>query len=375
MRHLKLICFYIVLFAAPTVTVLGMGEVLARAFFPQFKNQVTNERYSVGKRVYRDERLGLPVRVPNPKYGPNEVQTSKVILVFGDSISGGHGLAYEDIYWVKWQRLMNFEYSDPPEVIAVVASGNNFLDNLEQMRAAVAKFKALHVHILGVIYQFNFNDITPYSKMDLLNLEHVDSTRKNWWKALVRFRLEYLNESVLQRVMSHYIGRLFRPKTQDCVKRGLSALESMTWSYGSRPFREQAERLWSDFETKVREAKRESESIPFFILISPMLYDIDHENVHDETFSKTNLAWDCQTIDPRERLKRIADGVHVELVDPTKYIRERFIARIQEGNPERFFFVSDDNHFNETASMHFAEFSYYSIIKKILGSHPRNLSN
>ena len=101
--------------------------------------------------------------------------------------------------------------------------------------------------------------------------------------------------------------------------------------------------------------------------------DIDHENVHDETFSKTNLAWNCQTIDPRGELKRIADGAHVELVDPTQYIRRRFLARIEEGNPERFFFVSDDNHFNHLASMYFAEFSYYSVIKKILGGRSMNV--
>jgi hypothetical protein len=341
--------------------------MLARVWFPQFKNQVTNEHYTLGKRFYMEERLGMPVRVPNQKDGSNEVQANRVILVFGDSISGGHGLAYEDIYWTRWQRLLEFEYKDPPEVIAVVAPGNNFVDNLAQMKTAVTRFKAAQIDVVGIIYQFNFNDITPYSKQDLLNLEHIDPAQRQWWKALVRFRLEYLNESVLQRVVSHYIARLFRANTEDCDKRGLSALGSGTWSYGARPFQNQAKQLWSDFEKEVFDVKRVSGSIPFFILISPLLYDIDHENVHDETFSKTNLAWNCQTIDPRRELKRIADAAHVELVDPTQYIRRRFLARIEEGNPERFFFVSDDNHFNHLASMYFAEVSYYSVIKKILG--------
>ena len=367
LRNLKLFCFYVVLFAVPTVAILGIGEVLARAFFPQFKNQVTNEHYTLGKRFYRDERLGMPVRVPKPKDGPTDVHTSKVILVFGDSISGGHGLAYEDIYWARWQRLLELEYRDPPEVIAVVAPGNNFIDNFAQMKTAVTRFKTAQLDVLGIIYQFNFNDITPYSKQDLLNLEHIDTAHRQWWRALVRFRLEYLNQSVLQRVLSHYIARLFRAKAMDCNTRGLSVLESLTWSYGSLPFQKEAEKLWSDFAREVQDIKRETGSIPFFILISPMVYDIDHENVHDEIFSKTNLAWNCRTIEPRGKLKRIADAADAELVDPTQYIRGRFLARKEEGNPERLFFVSDDNHFNHIASVYFADFSYYSIIKKILG--------
>ena len=355
------------LLAAPTVTILAIGEMFARAFFPEFKNQVTNEHYTLGKRFHRDERLGMPVRVAKPKHGPTAEQTNKVILVFGDSISGGHGLAYEDIYWVKWQRLLELEYRDPPEIIAVVAPGNNFIDNLGQMKTAIARFKTAHADILGVIYQFNFNDITPYSKQDLLNLEHIDTRHRQWWKALVRFRLEYLNQSVLQRVVSHYVARVFRNNSEDCDKRGLSALESMTWSYGSRPFKKQAEQLWSDFTRVLLDVKKEAGRIPVGILISPMLYDIDHENIHDETFAKTHLLWTCRTIDPRAELQRIADTAHIELVDPTEYMRRQFLARIKEGNPERFFFVSDDNHFNQLASMYFAEFSYYSMIKRLLG--------
>jgi hypothetical protein len=241
------------------------------------------------------------------------------------------------------------------------------------MKTAIARFKAAHADILGVIYQFNFNDITPYSKEDLLNLEHIDTAHRQWWKTLVRFRLEYLNQSVLQRVLSHYIARVFRNKGEDCDKRGLSALESMTWSYGSRPFKKEAEQLWSDFTRALLDVKKEAGSIPVGILISPMLYDIDHENIHDETFSKTHLAWNCRTIDPRAELRRIADMGHIELVDPTQYVRQRFLVRIEEGNPERFFFVSDDNHFNQVASMYVAEFSYYSMIKKLLGPRSSGL--
>ena len=62
-----------------------------------------------------EERLGMPVRVPDQKDGSNEVKTNNVILVFGDSISGGHGLAYEDIYWARWQRLLEFEYQTLPK--------------------------------------------------------------------------------------------------------------------------------------------------------------------------------------------------------------------------------------------------------------------
>jgi hypothetical protein len=363
---IKQICFYIVLIAAPTLLLLGIGEVLARAFFPQFKNQVTNEHYTLGKRFHTDQLLGMPVRVPVLKDGGTQLQTNKVILVFGDSISGGHGLAYEDIFWAHWERLLKLEYENPPEVIAIVATGNNFVDNFEQIKNAVSKFRATQIDILGIIYQFNFNDIAPYTKQDLLNLEHIKTTSREWWKTMVRFRLQYLNQSVLQRVLSHYIARIFGSKSEDCEERGVSALGSVTWSYGALPFRKEAAELWMDFEKGMQEVKEQIGNVPFYILISPILYDIDHENIHNETFEKTNFAWNCQTLDPRIKLQKIADNTNIPLVDPTQYIRQHFLARIEEGNPERFFFVSDDNHFNHITSIYLADFSYFSIIKKIL---------
>ncbi len=363
---LKKALFYAVLLAGPTLTLLGIGEVLARAFFPEFKNQITNEQYTLGQRLYSSEMLGMRVRVPQPTDRAPRLEKNRVLLVFGDSISGGHGLAYDDIYWARWKRLVSLEYENPPEIVAIVAPGNNFVDNLSQIRKAIEHFEAEHVEIIGLVYQFNFNDIAPYSKQDLLDLKHINTNHQDWWRAVVRFRLNYLNHSVLQRVLSHYMARLISGQSTDCTQRGISALESMTWSYGALPFRTEAERLWKDFETQIHEVKNRAGSIPFYILISPTLYDIDHENIHTETFSKTNLAWNCQTIEPRTRLKKLSSEAQVELVDPTPYIRQRFLARIEEGNPERFFFPSDDNHFNRLASMYFSEFSYFSIVKNVL---------
>ena len=50
------------------------------------------------------------------------------------------------------------------------------------MKTAVTRFKASQIDVLGIIYQFNFNDITPYSKQDLLNLEHIDPAQVNGGK-------------------------------------------------------------------------------------------------------------------------------------------------------------------------------------------------
>jgi len=368
---IKKALFYTVLLAVPTLTLLGIGEILARAFFPQFKNQITNEEYTLGQRFHSSEMLGMRVRVPKPTDHTPRLKKNNVLLVFGDSISGGHGLAYDDIYWARWERLLAFEYENPPEIVAIVAPGNNFVDNLNQIQHAIEHFETEHVKIVGLVYQFNFNDIAPYSKQDLLDLKHINTTHQDWWKAIVRFRLNYLNHSVLQRVLSHYISRLISGQSTDCTQRGISALESMTWSYGALPFRTEAERLWKDFETQIHEVKNRAGSIPFYILVSPTLYDIDHENIHNETFSKTNLAWNCQTIDPRAKLKKLSDEAQVELVDPILYLRQRFLARIEEGNPERFFFLSDDNHFNRLTSMYFSEFSYYAIVKDVMNRTQR----
>ena len=366
MHKTKKFFFYLVLIFVPTLLLFGIGEIVSRAFFPQFKNQVTNENYTVGKRHHTGKIFGFPVRLPTSETSLKLKPKDKVILVFGDSISGGYGHAYEDIYWRRWQRTLELEYDNPPTVVSINAMGNNFNDNFEQIEAALSRFRAENITILGIVYQYNFNDIAPYTKQDLLNLEHLEVTHRDWWNKMMRFRLNYLNRSVLQRVLSHYVARIFRSKSEDCEERGVSALGSITWSYGAVPFSKEAEELWLDFEKKLLEVKKKASNLPFFILLSPIMPDIDSENIHEETFAKNNYLWPCATIEPRKKLQKISARVGATLVDPTKYIKKHFLSRVKEGNPERFFLVSDDNHFNSITSAYLADFSYFAIIKKIL---------
>ena len=186
------------------------------------------------------------------------------------------------------------------------------------------------------------------------------------FRAFALWRYEHLNHSVLLRVGQYYAGMAARWRPGGCHARGLTALGQYTWAYGSVRFRDEAEGYWRDFQVALRELKSVSDAIgaPLVIMVSPLVFDIDRAGRHPY-FNHLNLDFSCATIAPRERLGRAAGSLGIPIVDPAPYVREKFEARLAEGNFTRFFFPADTNHFTPVTAGYIAEYLAESLFSRL----------
>src|SRR5262245_8072801 len=102
--------------------VLGTAEISARLAFPEFQGHLHSATKTLGVNRYISSFKGYLVRVPHPGYQPDA--RKPLFVVLGDSISNGYGMAYEDIYWVRLQRLAVMHGAGDLEFLALAAYGN-----------------------------------------------------------------------------------------------------------------------------------------------------------------------------------------------------------------------------------------------------------
>ena len=157
--------------------------------------------------------------------------------------------------------------------------------------------------------------------------------------------------------MQHFGGQLIRKTSGSCEKRGRDALSFYTWTFGSKGYEEDSNLYWKEFENQLISVNETAKKLnaTFTVVIIPLVYDIDTKGLHPH-FNHTNLDFSCATIDPRVRLAEISARHGIKLLDPTKFMRERFEARVKEGNFTPFFFTADENHITSTASGYLADF-------------------
>ncbi len=139
-----------------TLVLFGALEVLARLVYPEFRGHVHSATKTLGVNYFLAREV--PIRIPEPGH-PIRLDRP-VVIVLGDSISHGYGMAYEDIYWVRLARMMQLELgAKAPEFISLSYYGNNLQDSVVQLE----KFLGQHhqVDVREIIYQFNFNDVVP----------------------------------------------------------------------------------------------------------------------------------------------------------------------------------------------------------------------
>lgn len=366
---LKILVMNIIIFFGIFVVL----EITCRAIFPEFKDDIHSPSLTYGKHLLLTDNLerfeGISIRVPYPDYKLN--QNDDIILILGDSISNGYGHSYEDIYWNKFQRLVNMLNSDPIQVVALSGYGNNLADSKAKLEEYLDNKKLPEIKI--IMYQFNLNDITPYGRRELKKREGYQGIRRTEvFRRFAKFRYEYLNKSVFLRVVQHYSGVFSWNRDGSCEERKIDALGNYTWTFGSKPFKSQSETLWEEFENDLRSMKELSDSIgaKFIIFISPILYDIDQSGYHPY-YNCYKLDFTCATIDPRKRLRSITKQLDIDIIDPAVYIRKHFEKRIQEHNFTPFFFTADNNHFTPITSGYIAEylFSYYANSFPYLGKN------
>lgn len=373
-----------------TIIFFGLTEVVARFVYPEFAGQIHSATKTLGKDFYLTENP--PIRIPTKNY---DLKLEKpLVIILGDSISHGYGMAYEDIYWVRMQHLLQLEQGNlAPEFLSLSYYGNNLQDSVGQ----IEKYLAQHnkIELKEIIYQFNFNDVVPEAygrqalhtnkknqapsadenlpttksnKTESTNSDAVLSKTSEKARFLSSLRAEYMNYSVFLRVAQHYTGKFTRKTSGDCFARDLSALGPYTWTYGSKKYAEESQILWQNFKVALEELKKVavSKGATLSIVISPLMFDIDREGYHPQ-YNYLNYDFSCATINPREKLAEFARELDLSVYDPTEYMRESFESRIREGNFTPYFFTADENHITPVAASLMAEYLFINASKKYPG--------
>jgi hypothetical protein len=371
-----------------TLVLFGFAEVVCRLVFPEFEGQVHSSSKTLGKNFYLTENP--PIRIPTKNYA---LKIEKpLVIILGDSISHGYGMAYEDIYWVRLQQLLRLEQGEQaPEFLSISYYGNNLQDSVGQIEKYLKQHEKLELK--EIVYQFNFNDIVPevYGRQGLhqakqaskqettttaetnntvstatsTNPDTAVSKQSEKARFLSALRAEYMNYSVFLRVAQHYAGKITRQTSGNCMERDLNALGPYTWTYGSKKYAEESQVLWKNFRIALEELKgvADAKGAKLSIVISPLLFDIDRQGHHPQ-YNYLNYDFSCATIDPRAKLAEFAQSLGVELIDPTEYMRSSFEARVAEGNFTPFFLTADENHITPVAASLMAEYLYTNTLKK-----------
>ena len=230
---------------------------------------------------------------------------------------------------------------------------HNFVDNIDNALTLLDSDQLKNTKPKKVIYQFNFNDISPIKRS---NLRQRISSQSLWLK-FSKWRYEHLNKSTLLRVLQNHAGIWKRKHSGDCIERAYDALGAYTWTYGSQFVSADSEVLWQKFENNVSSFSKllEQEGLKFEIVVAPTLYQVDIHRIHPHNFYY-NLDFSCATQEPLKRLKKLATENSIVLHDPTSYLRTQFENRFHDENFVQFYFAGDDNHFTPLASNYVAQF-------------------
>lgn len=308
----------------------------------------------------QDENITNLIRLPfrSKSFKPLLESGDKYIGVIGDSVTYGHSLSYEDIFWVRLQRFLKLTKSDNVRVVTMGNIASNFEDTLTRLRYMLEKYNG---SFSTIIYQFNYNDITPYNRKAIKSIRN-DSTKVNVnmisiYKTFMQWWHHNMFNSAFLRAVQHFGGGFLRSNSGNCEDRGVNALNQYSWAYGSKAIIEQSKVVWKQYSIFLKKAVKlvNSYDAEFVILVSPLMYHIDKEKFHP-SFDHLKLDFTCATINPLEKLKAISKENNIKVIDPTDYVRAGFKARLKEGNGQPFYFLGDDNHPNSIASEYIAEY-------------------
>jgi hypothetical protein len=333
------------------ILILGLVEVGFRLNFEEFKDHIHTSHKTLGKNHITSNFYGYESRTSVSVKGQIHNSSNKLILILGDSVSGGYGHAYHDIWWSQLQRLLQIK-DMRYDFKSVIGFGKNFENSISDGMKLVKKLEQDGKKPHKIIYQFNFNDIHIYDKEQLGN--NMGQFRKF---SFAKWRYEHLNKSVFARVMQHYAGILHRNTSGTCEERAYDALGQYSWTFGSKIVRNEAQDIWKKFEESISKFNNflSNKDIEFEILIAPILFQIDKEGVHPY-YNHINLDFKCATINPIKYLLDISIRNNIKVYNPINYVRSMFVKRIEDNNFEQFYFAGDNNHFTPIASSHIAEF-------------------
>ena len=299
-RIIKILFINLIIF----IFILTGLEILARLFFKELTNETHSPPSTRNKTgltrgiVTHQGKFNNFILERAPKSNTFINSSKNLFSIIGDSISFGYGTAYQDIYWSRLQRKYNLDKKNklPLTFITLGGSGNNLNDAINQLKNFTSVNKDIkHKYIF---YQFNYNDIVPYSKKEIKEI----AENKDIYPGFTGFKMKYLFKSNLIRSLSINSKRILSKTNKKCADRGLNAMGGYTWSFGHPAYREEAINMWRIFEDNLiflNKFAKENDA-ELLIFVSPILFDIDINGVH-KYYNKNNLDFTCATINPLKK--------------------------------------------------------------------------
>lgn len=301
------------------ILILIFLETLSRFLFPQFnQSQIVYSdnkkvRVSLGKKGFYENYINLDKNFffrydPDNKKEFNK--NNKNIFFIGDSVTWGYGVKYENTYYSQFKKKLTSK-----KIIDVHAGSNmgtSYTENLDFIKKDLIKIlKSNDI----VVYQFNYNDITPFDSVDIKLKQ--DNLFNKFFKNFQRFRYKYLNHSHLIKVMGYYSSLFVNsPKGNlSCKEKGINSLGMYTYAFFSDGFLKESQNLWDNFEMKIIEVNEilTKKNIKFIVLISPISLQVKN---HDNN-NKYKLDLNCSKKNPHEYIISKLNKGSIMYVDPT----------------------------------------------------------
>ena len=293
-------------------------------------------------------------------------KNNKNVFVFGDSVTGGFGVNFQNTYFYHSEILINevLEKTEQINIYSIARFGDNFRDMIKGTEYIDSLLKENDI----IIYQFNYNDLVEVNYNPSPNVE-----LKQPPKIVIKFndwRKSFLNKSTFLRVMQHYAGilkwemqKLSSPKEliknrelfKKCGNLGFTTLGQYTYSYGAKQFEEKSFKIWNLFEKDLilLNDYLKSKKLNFAVIISPISLQIPH---HEE-INHRNLNFNCSTIDAYKKILEILNQNSIDIIDPTNDFITYSKITYQNNNFNYLFHPYDTNHPNE--------FGHYLMGKKL----------
>jgi hypothetical protein len=354
------------------ISIFLLLEVSSRAFYPEYTGKTIYSgssgkgSKSWGVSIHHDRSEIDILRVPYKGYSLDGLKNKDMFLVLGSSPTQGYGSAYEDIFWVRAERMMSQAGEHP--VMGFPASNWEAPRNTDKtLRAYGQFFSTMGSRVEKVLYQYSLADLVPVPKRRAQILENrpAQSLRDDF----MRFRQKYFHRSTFFHLTSVYSNKVLHNWEGSCEERGVGALEVYSWSYGNKAVKEESEQVWQEFEKTLERAKLAADELKadFAVMMWPVIFDIDSQGLH-LNYNPHNLDLSCATINPRKRLAAIAQKLGIAFIDPTGFLRENFKNRIKEGNYAPFFLPGDVSHVTPLANSLIGEYVAAHYFKKGAGS-------
>lgn len=273
------------------------------------------------------------------------------LWIIGDSVTDGYGVEFNDTFYSVLNSYLKTK-GVKTNIFAISFYADSTINNIGKFY----KIKNLINENDFLIYQFNFNDIVPFSNNENIRTSNTKNILRKIIHKTNKFRYKYLTHSVFFKFLFHHAGIFIRNTSGSCTERGLDALGPYTYTYFGKGFEEDSYILWENFKKNILEIKQVSNelNIKFLFLISPISLQLEN---HYKT-NKLNYDVNCSTEDPRQYLINFLQENDINFVDPIDLF-------IKYEKKYQLFFNYDVNHPNKLGHELIAKSIYNNSLIKI----------